>query len=139
MGNTEGQNRGDPWKTKEERRDLIAKYPKLQANARGIGLDEDAVADIQLKIDKLNKQVEKEPPPGHLLESTRLFLERAKKRLAKAEEEIAELMETLATKQQQMGELQNQAQEAEGRLEQVKADLANGVENPMPDMTKVQE
>ena len=139
MGNTEGQNRGDPWKTKEERRDLIAKYLKLQANAREIGLDEDAVADIQLKIDKLNKQVEKEPPPGHLLESTRLFLERAKKRLAKAEEELTELQEAMATKQELIGELQSQVQEAEGRLEQVKADLAKDVENPTPDLAKVQE
>ena len=112
MGNTEGQNRGDPWKTKEERRDLIAKYLKLQANARETGLDEDAVVDIQLKIDKLNKQVEKEPPPGHLLESTRLFLERAKKRLAKAEEELTELQEAMATKQELLGELQSQVQEA---------------------------
>ena len=73
------------------------------------------------------------------MESPRLYLERAKTRLAKAEEEIAELMETLATKQEQMGELQNQAQEAEGRLDQVKADLAKGVENPTPDLANVQE
>ena len=37
-------------------------------------MEDEAVAEIQAKIDKLNKQVEKEPPPGHLLESTRLFL-----------------------------------------------------------------
>ena len=97
MGTAEGPSRGDPWKTKEERRDLIAKDAQLQENAREIGLDEDAVADIQQKIDKLNKQVEKEPPPGRFLESTRLFLERAKKRLANAEEEIAEMQGALAT------------------------------------------
>ena len=77
------------------------------------------MAEIQAKIDKLNKQVEKEPPPGHLLESTRLFLERAKKRLVNAAEEVADLLE--------------------GRLEQVLTDLARGSENPTPDMAKVQE
>jgi len=139
MGNTEGQNRGDPWKTKEERRDLIAKYLKLQASARGIGLDEDAVADIQLKIDKLNTQVEKELPPGHLLESTRLFLERAKKRLTKVDEEPTELQDAMAAKQELISELQNQVQEAEGRLEQVKADLAKDGESPKHDLAKIQE
>ena len=93
---TEGNPRGDPWATKEERRDLIAKYQRLQENAREIGLGEEAVTEIQAKIDKLNKQVEKEPPPGHLLESTRLFLERARKRLSTAEEEVAELLEKVA-------------------------------------------
>ena len=42
-------------------------------------------------------------------------------------------------KQELVSELQNQVHEAEGRLEQVKADLAKGVENPMLDMAKVQE
>ena len=71
-------------------------YLKLQENAREVGLNEEAVADIQAKIDKLNKQVEKEPPPGHLMESTRLFLERASKWLAKAEEELVEMLEAVA-------------------------------------------
>ena len=52
------------------------------------GFGEEAVAEVQAKIDKLQKEINKEPPPGHVLESTIQFLERAKKRQCKAQEAL---------------------------------------------------
>ena len=83
-------SRTDPWTTKEERRDHILKRHKLLVNAKIIGLEEEAAAEIQAMIDKLQKEVE----------STNLFLERARKRLANAEDEVAEALETLQKKQE---------------------------------------
>ena len=110
-----------------------------QADGQRQGNHDQALQGIQSKTDKLTKQVEKEPPPGHQLESTKLYLERARARLANAVGEVAEFMETLVTKQEAVAELQGQVKEADAGLAQVRADLAKGAENPTPAAATVPE
>ena len=102
-----------PLNTKEDRREMILKYQKLMENAHEIGLDEEALAGIQSDISKLQKEVEKEPPPGHQLESANLDLERARKRKLRAEEEVEEARENFQTKQEPLEEMGSQVRDAE--------------------------
>ena len=82
------KTRRDPWNTREERREQVGKLRKLLETAEEIEMDEEEIDRLQKKLDKAIKDAEKEPPPGHLLESTLKFFERADKRVTQAEEAL---------------------------------------------------
>ena len=92
-GDADNGKKKDPWKTKEDRKELLEKYMNLLEYTKQKGFDEEAVAEVQAKIDKIQKEMTKEPPPGHVLESTTQFLERAKKRQNKAQEALEKAQE----------------------------------------------
>ena len=127
--------RKDPWKTKEERKEMLEKYMRMLEFTKNEGFDEEAVAEVQAKIDKIQKEMNKEPPPGHVLESTIQFLERAKKRQAKANEALTKAQEEVVKCQEAVQQYEDEVAEAETRLEQVKAELAGnaGEINPQED------
>jgi uncharacterized protein YjbJ (UPF0337 family) len=96
------------------------------------GFDDEAVAEIQARIDKLQKEMNKEPPPGHVLESTIQLLERATKRHSKAQEALGKAPEEVVKRMEAVQQYEDKVNEAETRLEQVKAEHArgNGDESP---------
>ena len=58
---------------------------KLLETAQELEMDEEEVDRLQKKFYKAITDAEKEPPPGHLLESAQKFLERADLRVTQAE------------------------------------------------------
>ena len=78
---------------------------------------------LQKKLDKANKDAEKEPPPGHLLESTQKFLERADKRVTLAEEALTKAQDEVIRKMEDMEKLKAESEEAAERLAELKASI----------------
>jgi phage shock protein A len=103
---------------------MLEKYMRMLEFTKNDGFDEEAVAEVQAKIDKLQKEMTKEPPPGHVLESTIQFLERAKKRQCKAHEALEKAQEEVIRCMEAVQQYEDEVKEAEIRLEQVKSELA---------------
>jgi len=115
--------RRNPWTTREERREQVDKLRKLLETAQEIEMDEEEIDRLQKKLDKAIKDAEKEPPSGHLLESTQKFLERADKRVSQAEEALTKAQDEVVHRIEELEKLRAEREEAAERLAELKASI----------------
>ena len=122
-------HKSNPWQTKEDRRQKVTRLEKLLQFAELNDYPEEEIDEIRAKLKAAAKQIEKEQPPGILLETTLKYLERAKNRVEKAREAVLRAKKDL---EEAENHLENQEQEVkvtETRIEGLKLTVA-GINNP---------
>ena len=73
-----GTSKPDPWQSKEERRQEAARLERMLHFAEQNEDPEEEIEDIKGKLKAATKLIERQQPPGVMLENTMKYLERAK-------------------------------------------------------------
>ena len=119
----------NPWQSKEDRRQKVTRLEKLLQFAELNDYPEEEIDEIRSKLKAATKQIEKEQPPGVLLETTIKYLERAKNRVEKAKEAVQRAKKDLEEAETQLETQEQEVKVTEARIEGLKLTVA-GINNP---------